>query len=166
MTPTIGWSQIFRNWICSNFVRFNSIWVFTIRMIWKVKRDPKNWIKINSKFVQFRSTTPLGSTYTQSKTLLISVYLSDFCRLRFRNTFSKMLYSSIVCFPIFKNQLSKCQLVSFFLIFTLQRFSSKDLTCSLLMLLTLKVFLWTRIVIALWHLTSFVRRLYVWRSIS
>ena len=76
-----------------------------------------------------------------SLTFHLHLFFSHVCCLRFINTFSKMLYSSIVCFPIFKNQLSKCQLVSFFLIFTLQRFSSKDLTCSLLMLLTLKVFL-------------------------
>ena len=39
---------------------FDSIWKFMIRLIQKVKNNSKNSIKINSKFVRFNSTPPVG----------------------------------------------------------------------------------------------------------
>ena len=49
----------------SNFQKFDlfdSIRKFAIRLIWKVKKYSKNYIKINSKFVRYDLTPPLSRT--------------------------------------------------------------------------------------------------------
>ena len=54
-TPTIGWTQIFKNWIRSKFVRFD-FKIFS--SIYSKGNNSKNSIRINSKLIRFDLTSP------------------------------------------------------------------------------------------------------------
>ena len=75
-TPTIGWSQIFRNWIRSKFFQFD-LKIYNTNHS-KGKKYSKNSIKINSKFFRFDSTSTLIAKWNdKNKTNRQKVYKPD-----------------------------------------------------------------------------------------